>query len=370
MSDTGDRDNKTEEATDKRRGEALEQGGPTSREVNSATVLLVLSIFLATAATRLVTDLAQYLAVFIEDPGNWRLESSEDAIRLLKLTATATFRFLGLFVAAFCAAALAASFMQNTPRLILSRIMPDFSRISPSAGLGRLFNTQSVIELFKGLAKVAITGFAGYAAIGGIGIGLAALHSAPDAIPELIRRLCLRVAFYCALMACGIAVVDVLLTRSTWRRNLMMSKQEVKEEMKQSEGDLALKARLRAIARSRIRRRMLANVPKATVVITNPTHYAIALRYVRKEDSAPKVLAKGQDNLALKIREIAELHSIPVVENKSLARSLFNATEIDQLIPSEFYKAVAEVIIYLDSKSRQPRRKTEGGTLRRPSPPR
>ena len=103
---------------------------------------------------------------------------------------------------------------------------------------------------------------------------------------------------------------------------------------------------------------MMANVPKATLVVTNPTHYAVALRYVRNEESAPKVLAKGQDQLALTIREIAERHNIPIIENKLLARSLFEATEIDQLIPPEFYKAVAELIIYLDSKSRAAGAKT------------
>ena len=153
-------------------------------------------------------------------------------------------------------------------------------------------------------------------------------------------------------------------TRRAWRRNLMMTKQEIKEEMKQTEGDQVLKARLRSIARSRIRRRMMANVPKATLVVTNPTHYAVALRYVRNEDTAPKVLAKGQDKIAIAIREIAEKHNIPIIENKLLARSLYEVTEIDQLIPSEFYKAVAELIIYLDLKSRKPARKTSEGRQR------
>lgn len=118
-----------------------------------------------------------------------------------------------------------------------------------------------------------------------------------------------------------------------------------------------LKARLRAIARARIRRRMMQNVPKATLVVANPTHYAVALRYVKGEDAAPRVMAKGQDAFALKIREIAERHNVPVVEDKLLAKTLFDATEVDQLIPPEFYKAVAEIIIYLSSKSRPGQRK-------------
>jgi flagellar biosynthetic protein FlhB len=113
-----------------------------------------------------------------------------------------------------------------------------------------------------------------------------------------------------------------------------------------------LKARLRAIARARIRRRMMQNVAKATLVVANPTHYSIALRYVRGEETAPKAMAKGQDAIALKIREIAEQHNIPIVEDRLLARTLYDATEVDQLIPPEFYKAIAEIIIYLNAKSR------------------
>ncbi len=353
-----DDDNKTEQPTEKRRTEALERdGGPASREVGSAVVLLTVALFLATASPRLFMGLAQSLAVFLDDPGNWRLDSGEDAVRLLQITATIISSFLAVFVAVILVGALAVSFLQNAPKLNVSRIMPDFSRLSPSAGLGRLLSSQSVIELVKSLVKTGVVAYAGYTAIGAISSGMLAIHSPPDAIPEVIRYLCLRVTFYCALMACVIAAVDIYMTHRAWRQKLMMTKHEIKEEMKQSEGDVAFKQRLRAIARARIRRRMMANIPKATLVVTNPTHYAVALRYVRNEDSAPKLLAKGQDKLALKIREIAQKHNIPIVENKSLARSLFEVTEVDQLIPQEFYKAVAEIIIYLDSKTRQPRRK-------------
>ncbi len=367
MSSESERDSKTEEPTEKRRLDALErEGGPSSREAGSAVALLVISAFLGSAAPALFTGLAHSLAIFIEDPGNWRLDNGEDAIRLLFIVCGPASRFVGVFIAAICVAAIAAAVLQNTPRLLLNRIAPDFSRISPSAGLGRLFGSQSVIELVKGFVKIAVAAFAAYVAIGGVGTAFIAIHSPPDAIPELVRQLCLRAVFFCALMACLVAAADVFLTRREWRRNLMMTKQEVKDELKQAEGDATLKSRLRAIARSRIRRRMMANVPKATVVVTNPTHYAVALRYVRQENSAPKVLAKGQDNIALKIREIAERHNIPVIENKSLARSLFDYTKIDQLIPPEFYKAVAEIIIYIESKKRQARHRQKGVDLNKP----
>ncbi|MFZ1110057.1 MAG: flagellar type III secretion system protein FlhB [Rhodomicrobium sp.] len=354
MAGDSDDDNKTEQPTEKRRSETLErEGGPSSKEVGNAAALLVIALFLSTGATGLFGDLARVLAAFLENPGGWRLDNGEDAILLLQATSGVVVRFIGLFIAAIVVAGIAATVLQNPPRIIADRIMPDFSRVSLSAGFGRLFNVQSVIELLKGATKIGIAAIALYAAIGGASTALIAVHSAPGAIPELIRRLCLRIVFLCALMTCVVAAVDVFLTRRKWLQNLMMSKQEIKDEQKQMEGDLAFKARLRAIARARIRRRMMANVPKATVVVTNPTHYAIALRYVRKEDEAPKVLAKGQNNLALRIREIAELHNIPIVENKTLARSLFDAAQVDQLIPAEFYRAVAEIIIYLETKSRR-----------------
>jgi flagellar biosynthetic protein FlhB len=126
-----------------------------------------------------------------------------------------------------------------------------------------------------------------------------------------------------------------------------MTKQEVKEEHKQMEGDPKIKARIRTLGRERARKRMMAAVPRATVIITNPTHYAVALRYVRAEGGAPLVLAKGLDLVALKIREIGEEHGIPIVEDKPLARSLYDSVEVDQLIPPQFYKAVAEIIYYL-----------------------
>lgn len=360
-------DNKTEEPTEKRRSESLErQGGPVSREVGAAGALIALAMFLTASVAKPVGELVRFLAVFIEDPGGWRIRNGEDATALLQFTIATAFKNFGLFALALCAIGIAASVLQNTPRIVPSRLEPDFSRISPIAGLGRLFTMQTLMELVKGTLKIALAGFALYAAVGGVSTALIAIHSEPDAIPELLRRLCFKAALYCALMTCVIAVLDIFLTRRNWQQNLRMSKQEVKDEMKEAEGDLAFKAKMRNIARARIRRRMMASVPKATVVITNPTHYAIALRYVRDIDSAPKVLAKGQGQLALKIREIAELNNIPIVENKTLARSLYNATEIDQIIPKEFYRAVAEIIIYLDSRTRKPRSNKKAGRPLKP----
>jgi flagellar biosynthetic protein FlhB len=144
-----------------------------------------------------------------------------------------------------------------------------------------------------------------------------------------------------------LVAADLVWAHLKWRIDLRMTRQEIKDEMKQSEGDPLVKARLRSLARDRARRRMMAAVPRASVVIANPTHYAIALRYERSEGGAPLVLAKGADIVALRIREVAGKHGIPIVEDKPLARALYDAVEVDQWIPPEFYKAVAKVLYYL-----------------------
>jgi flagellar biosynthetic protein FlhB len=147
-----------------------------------------------------------------------------------------------------------------------------------------------------------------------------------------------------------LVAADEVWTRVSWQRDQRMTRQEVKDELKQADGDPLVKARLRSLARDRLRKRMIAAVPRATVVIANPTHFAVALRYVREEGGAPLVLAKGQDLIALKIREIATEHGIPIVEDKALARSLYQAVEVDKMIPPEFYKAVAQIIFFVMSQ--------------------
>ncbi len=155
----------------------------------------------------------------------------------------------------------------------------------------------------------------------------------------------------CCVAYALVTGADIAWSRIKWRQDLRMTKQEVKDEMKSTEGDPIYKAKRRSIAMDRHRRRMMAAVPRATMVIANPTHYAIALRYVREEGGAPLVLAKGQDLIALKIREIAEAAGIPVIEDKALARSMYNHVEVSKMIPAEFYKAVAEVIHFLQARA-------------------
>jgi flagellar biosynthetic protein FlhB len=171
----------------------------------------------------------------------------------------------------------------------------------------------------------------------------------PDAVPELILTIAMRLLMAVCVVTILLLAVDLLWVRMHWRKDIRMSKQEIKDEMKELEGDPLKKARLRSLALDRRRRSMIA--ARATPVIANPTHYAIALRYVREEGGAPLVLSKGKDLIALKIREIAEQHLIPIIEDKLLASSMYDSVDVDSPIPPEFYKAVAELVHILYAKS-------------------
>jgi flagellar biosynthetic protein FlhB len=177
-----------------------------------------------------------------------------------------------------------------------------------------------------------------------------AMYTSPVALPEMILTIAMRIVSAICIATIVLVAIDLAWARFHWRKELRMTRQEVKDEHKQAEGDPLIKARLRSLARDRSRQRMIASASKASLVIANPTHYAIALRYQRDENSAPLVLAKGMDAIALKIRAVAEENNIPVIENKALARALYEAVQVDQVIPTEFFRPVAEIIYFLQSR--------------------
>jgi flagellar biosynthetic protein FlhB len=244
-------------------------------------------------------------------------------------------------------AALGGSMIQH--RLVLSTepVRPQLSRISPLAGLGRLFSRQALANFAKGLAKLCLVG----AILGGllwpqrrflsgfISTDLAAILPAT-------RSLAVQMLGAAVAVLAVIATLDYLFQYRQWFDRQKMSLREMKEEYRQSEGDPMVKGKLRQLRNTRMRKRMMAAVPKASVVITNPTHFAVALQYERGMN-APVCVAKGVDLIARKIREVAEAHDIPMVENPPLARALHGTVEIDQEIPQEHYRAVAEVIGYI-----------------------
>jgi flagellar biosynthetic protein FlhB len=346
MSVDTDPEDKTEEPTEKRLHDAVERGQIAfSREAPlfaSLSAALVALIFIVPG--RAGALLAGLVGV-IDDPAGWRIDRADDVLALAVPLAGAAAQFLWPVVALLMAAGIVASIAQGTPRIVPDRVMPDFSRLSPRNGYRRLFGVRGLVEFAKSLVKLtAVAAVAAMMLVGQKAALLTAMDVDPSMLPERILALVVKTAAAVLVATLAVASADLAWSRLLWRRDNRMSKQEVKEELRQAEGDRMIKARLRSLRLDRTRRRMLSSVPRATMVVVNPTHYAVAMRYVRSEGGAPIVVAKGADLIALKIRAIAEAHHIPVVEDKPLARSLYAAVEIERPIPTEFYRAVAEIV--------------------------
>ncbi len=349
MTEKPDKDSKTEEATEKKVRDSIERGNvPFSREATTFVSLGAMFISAALLFSSSVIRLEHSLLRFIDNPGDWKLENGADAVALLQAIIWDIAPLVLPVVLLLMVAGIGSALLQNPPQMVAERIQPKWSRVSPMAGWQRLFSLRGLVEFGKALFKLSAVTIVGFMAFKASQFDvLSAMFMEPIAIPELMRKILLRIIGWVALLTLAMVVADLLWSRVHWRQELRMTKQEVKDEHRQTEGDPHVKARLKGLLRSRARKRMIAAVPNATLVIANPTHYAVALRYIREEGGAPMVLAKGIDDIALKIREIAEEHDIPVIVDKPLARSLYEAVDVDKFIPPQFYKAVAEIIYHL-----------------------
>jgi flagellar biosynthetic protein FlhB len=349
-----ERESKTEEPTERKIADAIERGQvPRSREMSVFASLLGILIVLSFLIGPKMLPFASDLAAMIDHPAAFSLASGEDATQLLFAAAISAGAFLLPIVVVLGVAGFAASFFQHAPSFALEQIRPRWSRISPAAGWKRLFGAAGAAEFAKSLFKFgAIAVVVSIVLIGDRGALLDALYTEPRRLPEMmLSRSAGLVSAACVTLVLLVAA-DVVFSRLRWRADLRMTRQELKDEIKQSEGDPLVKSRLRSLARDRARRRMIAAVPRATVVIANPTHYAVALRYIRGKDGAPLVVAKGIDLIAMRIREVAAAHGVPVIEDKPLARALYDAVDVDQWIPQEFYRAVAGILHALYTRQR------------------
>jgi flagellar biosynthetic protein FlhB len=353
MAEQQDKESKTEEATPHRIEESIRKGNtPVSRDVAQFASLLAIATAVPLVVHAVGNSLLMTLVAFIERPYDFRLQVGEDAIELGASVATAAGGVLMLPLAVLMSFGILVSLLQNPLRIVGHRIKPEFSRLSPMKGLSRIFGAQGRVEFLKSVMKLSVLSACAVAFLLHYTNDLVnTILLEPSALPEALASQFLRVLLIIGISLAAIVAADLVWSRIKWRMDLRMSKQEIKDEHKQNEGDPMVRARRLSLARDRSRRRMLASVPRATVVIANPTHYAVALRYVRGDQAAPVVVAKGMDHIALKIREIAEQHEIPVIEDKALARSLYAAVTLDRPIPPEFYKAIAEIILFLMSKS-------------------
>lgn len=343
-----DKDSKTEEPTAKRLNKARGEGDvPQSQEVKSFFMLLAGLIVMGTMAPSIARQLGEFLTVFLERPHafNFEIEAIQNLVVEIALHVAL---ILALPMAVFAFAAVLSGIAVNGLLWTPKKLRPKFSQLSPINGVKRLFSKQSLVEAAKGIVKILIVGAV-------IAFIIIPLFTHPDQLVdrdfmhtlEEILWLILLILFIVVAIMAVIAVADLAYQRYEHNEKLKMTKQEVKDEHKEAEGDPKVKSRIRALRMERHRQRMMAAVPSASVVITNPTHYAVALKYEMDEMHAPVLVAKGVDYLARRIRQIAEDNDVPMVENPPLARALYAAVEVDQEIPPEHYKAVAEVIGYV-----------------------
>jgi flagellar biosynthesis protein FlhB len=339
---------KTEDPTSKRLDEARKRGQvANSREVNNLLMLGVFSLSVLFFGASAADTLTSATMPFIERPD----QIPADFGHLVSIG----WKLLGALLIAGAAplvlaivASIGAGYLQFGLLWSPESIMPKLDKISPMSGLKRMFSTRSLAEFVRGLLKItvvaAVSLFLIVPEVAHLNklIGMEMIQLLGE-LMDLLSKLLIGVVSIVA----AIAAVDLIYQRMQHLREMRMSRQEIKEEFKETEGDPMIKGRLRQLRMERTRRRMMAQVPHSDVVVTNPTHYAVALKYDPLTMAAPKLLAKGVDQVAFKIREMAKEHGIPIVENPPLARGLFAAVDVDQEVTPEFYKAVAEVISYI-----------------------
>jgi flagellar biosynthetic protein FlhB len=347
MAEQDDDTERSEDPTQKRLDEALKRGDVVkSQEVNTwfiiAGAALILMSFSGSMGSGLTTTMRGLLAnsyAIRVDGGGFVHVVGKIGLEVIGAVA------LPLLLLVLAAAA--GSLVQH--RLVWSAeaLIPKLSKISPGAGLGRLFSKQALANFIKGLLKLLLIGAIMTALLWPQCARLESLVAVdPLAVLTIAQSLSLDLLGAVVAVLALVAAADYLFQYRQWFERQKMSQRELKEEFKQSEGDPAIKAKIRQIRQSKMKKRMMAAVPKAAVVITNPTHFAVALQYERGMN-APVCVAKGIDSLAKKIREVAGEHGVPIVENPPLARALHATVEIDEEVPPEHYQAVAEVIGYV-----------------------
>lgn len=347
MSEDADQDSKTEDPSERRLSEAAGKGNVAkSQEIGYWATFLAALIALWMLADLLGRKVVGATLFLFEQPHRVPIDISHLTRMALDLAmdiGLVVMPVLGLFMVA----AIGSSVLQNPPQFTPEKVKPDFAKINPAAGLKRIISVAGTVEFIKNLLKIIVIGAILFWVLWP---ELDSLEALVDLDIAMLLPICLRIVMKLVGILLGImfvvAVVDYLYQRYNYMKQLRMTKQETKDEYKETEGDPMIKGRLRQLRMQRVRQRMMAAVPEASVVVTNPTHFAVALKYEPGKTEAPMIVAKGADLLARRIREIATEHKVPIVENPPLARALYKA-EIDQPIPIDHYRAVAEIISYI-----------------------
>jgi len=349
-------DEKTEEPTARKLDQAREKGDIIySPEVGAALSLIAATAIVAFMSGPISSQLAHgflgFFALadqFSADPNSLRALAMSVGLKLIGILSMAALALAG--------AGIASRYLQDRPTFTAEKLTPKFDKLNPIEGFKRVFGQAAVGSFVKSLSKLVLVGAVLVWTLWPHDAMLAnmSLMDVGALLPYLKDRV-VSMLIALASAAAVLAAIDYVFTRQAYMKRQKMSRREIKEEMRQSDGDPQVKAKLRQIRNERSRKRMMASVPKASVVITNPTHYAVALRYEPGETPAPICLAKGVDAVAFNIRQAAEEHNIPIVEDPPLARALFATAEIDEPIPKDHYEAVAKVIGFVMRLSRRRR---------------
>jgi flagellar biosynthesis protein FlhB len=354
MSDTNDSASKTEDASPRKLQHARERGEVVKTpDVAPLFSLAAVASVVAVGGGFMSRNLVDALTPFLAHPDAMSFDSN-GGVAIMKSAVMAAAPVVGVVMLAACVAGVAGNVIQTGLMFSPERLAFDPSKLSPMAGIKRVFGLDGFAQFLKSLLKVGLTGLLAWWVLNPHVNELEALASLePPAMlgfaADILRRLVFAVAAFLLVVAGG----DWFWQRRRFMERMKMTKEELKEDFKQSEGDPHIKARQRQLRNERSRRRMMQAVPGATVVVMNPTHYAVALKYDQGETPAPMCVAKGIDSLALKIREIAEEAGVPVLEDAPLARALYAAVEIDEIIPAAHYEAVAKIIGFILSAGRK-----------------
>jgi flagellar biosynthetic protein FlhB len=343
------KDQKTEEPSSKRITDTEEKGNfAHSREINSSFILLAAMSGFMMTGEQSTRNVMESWHVMISDASALQL-STEELYKVTVNTMESFLKIVGPFLALIMFAGVASNIVQiGGIRFSGHPLIPKFNKLNPLKGIGRIFSKNSVMELFKSLFKVSVISVASYFTIKshwheipplmGLGVG---------GILSFMGQVAIEIIFQVLVIMIFLSLLDFAFQKFTYKENLRMTKQEVKEERKETDGNPQIKQRIRTAQMEMSRKRMMSAVPEADVIVTNPTHISVAIKYDVMNYAAPVVVAKGSGDIAMKIREIAKEHGIPIVEDKPLARVLNKTVEIGQMIPDNLFKAVAEILAYV-----------------------
>lgn len=344
-----DKDQKTEDASTKRKGQSEERGQfAQSREFTSAFVLLSCIMAFSISGQQSTRKMMGAWQILFTQAHLPRF-SPEEMQALLIWSVTKMGEILAPTLLSIMIGGIIANLIQTGGlKFSLHPLQPQFSKLDPIKGFGRIMSKNGLMELFKSIFKISVVSIVVYITVKSRFNEIPSMSEFSIAqIMSFMGEMGLLLMIRVLLVMIFLGAIDYMFQKVTFTQNMRMSKQEVKDERKESEGDPIIKQRIRSAQLQMARKRMMASVPKADVVVTNPTHISVAIKYDSSQHDVPVVVAKGMGHIAAKIREVAKEHGIPLVEDKPLARTLYSTVEIGQYIPATLYKAIAEILAYV-----------------------